>query len=128
MYARLCVCVVGLNHSSNGQISEENPLFMTACVSVSLYAHIHCIFSPFCPCMFDFWLGYKTYCLDCDKMWATTTVVWYYIVAHCGLSGHLWHCKYVKYVGVWSLCCLLFSLLSPSSHSFPVKFLPGTRL
>lgn len=93
----VCVCVCGY-----------------VCVCVSFYAHIHCVLSTFCPCMFDFWLGYNFYCLDCDKLWATNTAVWYYIVAHCGLSGHLWHCKYVNYVGVWSFSCL---------PSFPPSFL-----
>lgn len=97
---RVCVCVC---------------VRVCVCVYLSFHAHIHCVLSTFCPCMFDLWLGYDFYCLDCDKMWATNTAVWYYIVVHCGLSGHLWHCKYVNYVGVWSFSCLPF---------FPPFFLP----
>jgi len=78
---------------------------------VSLYAHIHCVLFSVFPCMFDFWLNCSPYCLDYDKLWADSTVFWCYIVARSGLSGHLWHCKYVKYVG-----CLVFLL--PSSFPF----------
>lgn len=97
--------------------------------SVTLYALIHCVLSPFCSHMFDFWPSYKSYCLDCDKLWETTTVVWYCIVARCGLSGHLWHGKYVKYVGVWSLFCpsLFSSCLLYPIHSLKFPHIPDFR-
>lgn len=104
----VCVCVCGWINPLLQQphLQEEKPALMRACLS--LYAHTFFALSSFCLRMFGFWLDYSPYCLDCDKMWATTTVVWYYIVAHCGLSGHLWHYKYVKYVGVWSFSSLSF--------------------
>lgn len=42
-------------------------------------------------------------------MWTATTVLWFDFVVRCGQSGHLWHCKYVKNVAVWSFYRLLFS-------------------
>lgn len=82
----------------------------------------------FCPYVFDFSFNCKSHCLDSDKMWATTTVVWYYIVAHCGLSGHLWHCKYVKHVGVWSASLLPFFSSFFIIPFILCEFLSGTQL
>ncbi len=118
----VCVCMYGwintLLQRSHLRVKASACDCMCVQMCVFLCTHTVCFISFF-PCMFDFWLSYNSYCLDCDKMWATTTVVWYYIVAHCGLSGHLWHCKYVKYVGVWSFSCLPFfpSFLLHPIHS-----------
>lgn len=92
--SKVCVCV-----------SEENPPFITVLIhtcSMLLSVLIH---------VFDLRRSYKSYCLDSDKMWAITTVVCYYVVEHCGLSGRLWHRKHVRYVGVWS---------SSPAFSFPI--------
>lgn len=61
--------------------------------------------------------------LGCDKKWTAATVLGFDFVVRRGLSGRLWHCKYVKNVGVWS-----FSRLPFSPHLFILGvFLPGTR-
>lgn len=53
------------------------------------------------------------------KMLAATTVVQHDVVAHCGLSGHHWHCKYEWYVGV----CFVFLLPSAFSSFLFIPFI-----
>lgn len=61
--------------------------------------------------------------LGCDKKWTAATVLGFDFVVRRGLSGHLWHCKYVKNVGVWS-----FSRLPFFPHLFILGlFLPGRK-
>lgn len=67
----------------------------------------------FCVCVPVIWvLPLAALCfhfLGGDQMWTATTVLWFDFVVRCGQSGHLWHCKYVKNVAVWSFYRLLFS-------------------